>query len=81
MISDVLVNFNSVTKEITCAGIKISNIKTCPVKLTKINSLITQIEENIFIKFNDTKCKVSTFYKTYQFLLHRIYSVVYIQKT
>lgn len=47
------------TKEITCAGIKISDIKTLPIKLPKNKSVTTKIEKQIFIQFNQSECKVN----------------------
>lgn len=75
MISDIFVNYNTITKEITCAGIKISDVKTRSIKLTKVKSSITRIEENAFIQFNDTKCNVSILYKAHRFLTHGIISL------
>lgn len=60
IVSDVFVDYNKVTKEITCAGVKISDVRTCHIELPKNKSVTMKIEEQLFIKFNQLKCKVNT---------------------
>lgn len=56
---DVFVDYNKVTKEITCAGVKISDVRTCPIELSKNKSFTMKIEEQKFIKFNQLESKVN----------------------
>ncbi|XP_026822789.1 fatty acid synthase-like, partial [Rhopalosiphum maidis] len=54
---DVCVNYNTATKEITCDGIKITDIKYGHSILPVINSAVVNVQEEIFIQFNLSQCK------------------------
>lgn len=51
-------NYNSVTKEITCNGVKISDVKYGPVIIPDLVSAVVKLEEQTFIQFKNSKCKV-----------------------
>lgn len=55
--SDIHINYNVLTKEITCAGLKISNVVTCPIILSEQFDNI-KIENESFIQFNNSTSRV-----------------------
>ncbi|CAH1725990.1 unnamed protein product [Aphis gossypii] len=56
-VKDVCVNYNTATKEITCEGIKITDIKNGHSVLPLINSAVVNLQEEIFVQFNHSQCK------------------------
>lgn len=55
---DVYVNYNTVTNEITCNGVQISDVKNGPIMISKFKSAMVKLEEQTFVNLNDLKCKV-----------------------
>jgi len=56
--SDIRVNYNKLTNEVTCDGIKILGIKNESLLLPKLKSSEVKLQEKSFTKFNYLKCKV-----------------------
>lgn len=59
------VNYNTATKEITCDGINITGVKNGHLVLPKTNSAVVNLQEEIFIQFNLSRCKVMFHLTTY----------------
>lgn len=66
LFSDVCVNYNTATKEITCDGIKIKGVKNGHLALPITNSAVVNLQEEIFIQFNLSQCKVIFYLTTYK---------------
>lgn len=56
---DIYVDYNIVTKEITCNGVKITDVKYNSLKFPRHKSFVVTLEEQTFIQFNHSKCKVN----------------------
>jgi len=69
---DVCVNYNPATKEITCEGIKITDIRNGHLELPIINSAVVNLQEEIFIQFNHSHCKVMFYLTTYRKFNYKI---------
>ncbi|XP_060835401.1 fatty acid synthase-like [Rhopalosiphum padi] len=54
---DISVNYNKLTNEVTCDGIKILGIKNDSISLPKLKSSEVKLQEKLFTKFNYLKCK------------------------
>uniref|UniRef100_A0A2H8TDM0 Fatty acid synthase n=1 Tax=Melanaphis sacchari TaxID=742174 RepID=A0A2H8TDM0_9HEMI len=54
---DISVNYNKLTNEVTCDGIKILDIKSESIPLPKLKSLEVKLQEKSFTKFNFLNCK------------------------
>ncbi|KAF0755952.1 fatty acid synthase-like isoform X1 [Aphis craccivora] len=52
---DISVNYNKLTNEVTCDGIKILGIKNEPISLPKLKSLEVKLQEKSFTKLNCLK--------------------------
>lgn len=68
IILDLCINYNTLTKDITCCGLKISGISIGPVTLTKHASAVVKLEEQAFIHFDDFKIQVIEFYFSFKFI-------------
>lgn len=58
MLTELTVNYNQLSNEITCDGIKILGVKNGPILLPMLNSTVLNLQEKSFAKFNNLKCKV-----------------------
>lgn len=58
----MLVDYNKLTKEITCNGIKMSGVVNAPIP--NGNSTVVKLEEQRFVHFDDSNCEVNIFIKT-----------------
>lgn len=56
--TDIYVNYNIVTNEITCNGVKIADVKYSPLTLPILKSSLVTLEEQTFVQFNNSKCNV-----------------------
>ncbi|XP_016657076.1 fatty acid synthase isoform X4 [Acyrthosiphon pisum] len=54
---DISVNYNKLSNEVTCDGIKILGVKNAPISLPILNSVVVKVQEKSFTKFNNLKCK------------------------
>eukprot|EP00102_Acyrthosiphon_pisum_P019878 XP_016657088.1 PREDICTED: fatty acid synthase-like [Acyrthosiphon pisum] len=57
---DISVNYNKLSNEVTCDGIKILGVKNAPISLPILNSVVVKVQEKSFTKFNNLKCKVQS---------------------
>lgn len=57
-LTDISVNYNKLSNEVTCDGIKIFGVKNGTISLPIINSAAMKLQEKSFTKFNNLKCKV-----------------------
>lgn len=64
ILDDIHIDYNIITKEITCAGLKISDVITCPIQIFQNNFTKIKIYDQRFIPFQHSECKV-------HFSLHR----------
>lgn len=55
---DVFVNYNIVTNEITCDGIIITGVRNEPIELRNVEIAVGKLEEQKFIHYNHSICKV-----------------------
>jgi len=62
LLTDISVNYNKVTHELTCDGIRIIGVKNGPILLPILNSTVGKLQEKSFTKFNSLKCKVRIIY-------------------
>lgn len=58
MLTDIDVNYNKVTNEVTCDGIKIKGVKNGSISLPVLKSTVVKLQAKSFTKFNYLKCKV-----------------------
>jgi len=58
---DVRINYNQLTKEVTCNGVKIVNMKNGPLVLSEHKTTIVKLEEETFIQFDNLRCEVKHF--------------------
>ncbi|CAI6347084.1 unnamed protein product [Macrosiphum euphorbiae] len=54
---DISVNYNKLSNEVTCDGVKIFGVKNGTISLPIINSAVVKLQEKSFTKFNNLKCK------------------------
>lgn len=57
--SDVLVDYNLMTKKIHCSGVMISDVKLSPVVLPELESAAIKLEKLTFVRFDQPKSEVN----------------------
>jgi len=62
VLTDISVNYNKLTNEVTCDGIRIIGVKNGPISLSIHNSTVVKLQEKSFTKLNYLKCKVRIIY-------------------
>lgn len=68
----MFVNYNMNTNEITCDGVKIIGIRNEPIALSNVTVTVGKLDEQIFIHYNHSICKVII-----KFKLKNIHNIIY----
>lgn len=61
VLGGIHIDYNITTKEIICAGLKISDAVTCPIILSENKFAIMKMEDQTFIPFRNLECGVHIF--------------------